>query len=290
LQKHIDSILNYFGVRFRRKSRGNHIIFGFDSAWANNPKSPGAITAVAFGIDGTTEFLPPVLVNFDQAEEWIQRQRSGFDYALVAIDQPTIVPNASGMRPVEKVAGSLVSFVGGGVQPANRKPEGFFEDQAPIWQFLSKLGARQAPEEARVANEGLFLIEVFPALALPSMNERFAERLAGPKYNPKQKKAFSIRDWGDVCRTIIDVAAEFQVFSVVEWLEEMELKTNPTKADQDMLDAVICCLIGVVWKYAERGRSVLIGDTNFGYMVSPVSPPNLERLRKKAKNLDLEID
>jgi hypothetical protein len=55
LRKHIERFLRRFGVNFPRRSRGKHIVFGFDSAWANDPKSPGAITAVGFDSDGTAE-------------------------------------------------------------------------------------------------------------------------------------------------------------------------------------------------------------------------------------------
>jgi predicted RNase H-like nuclease len=83
---------------------------------------------------------------------------------LVAIDQPTIVPNQSGMRPAERVAASAISWLGGGVQPANRSRIGMFDDGAPIWRFLTNLGALENPERTRSADDGLYIMEVFPAL------------------------------------------------------------------------------------------------------------------------------
>jgi hypothetical protein len=74
---------------------------------------------------------------------------------VVALDQPTIVPNVSGSRPVDKVAGSLVSWIGGGVQPANRSKAGMFDDAAPIWRFLEHLSAIENPPAARDAIAGL---------------------------------------------------------------------------------------------------------------------------------------
>jgi predicted RNase H-like nuclease len=49
------------------------------------------------------------------------------DVCVVTIDQPTMVPNPGGMRPVDKVAASLISWLGGGVQPANRSKKGMFD-------------------------------------------------------------------------------------------------------------------------------------------------------------------
>ncbi|MEI7601546.1 MAG: DUF429 domain-containing protein, partial [Aestuariivirga sp.] len=93
------------------------VIFGFDSAWTDAPKAPGAICAIAFDDHGQVEFHEPRLVSFAEARVFIEALRQDFAVSIVALDQPTIVPNASGSRPVDKVAASLVSFVGGGVQP-----------------------------------------------------------------------------------------------------------------------------------------------------------------------------
>ena len=127
------------------------VYIGFDSAWTDNPKAPGAICAVAIENDRLTRFDAPQLVSFDQALTFIQKARSESGATLIALDQPTVVPNRTGMRPVERVAASLVSWLGGGVQPANRGRLGMFCDASPIWRFLALLGAEENPEQARVA-------------------------------------------------------------------------------------------------------------------------------------------
>src|SRR5215212_3635738 len=146
---------------------------GFDSAWTDNPSAPGAICAVVFENGRATRFEAPRLVSFSGALAFIHSVRARADVTLVAIDQPTLVPNASGMRPVERVVASLISWVGGGVQPANRSKVGMFDDAAPIWSFLSRLDGVEDPERARVADQGLFYFEVFPALALLSIEDSF---------------------------------------------------------------------------------------------------------------------
>ena len=46
-----------------------------------------------------------------------------------------------------------------------------FSSSSPIWCFLNALGATfKDPEQARLATKGLYLMEVFPALALPSLD------------------------------------------------------------------------------------------------------------------------
>jgi len=81
-------------------------IIGFDSAWAN--KAPGAICALIQRADGNIDFIPPQPVQFDEALSFIKTRSEQCDACLVALDQPTIVPNARGFRPVEKVAGQVL--------------------------------------------------------------------------------------------------------------------------------------------------------------------------------------
>jgi predicted RNase H-like nuclease len=68
---------------------------------------------------------------------------------------------------------SLVGWRGGGVQPANRGELGMFCDASPISRFLTALETKEDLEQARVATDGLYLIEVFPALALASFGTAF---------------------------------------------------------------------------------------------------------------------
>jgi predicted RNase H-like nuclease len=135
------------------------ILVGFDSAWAD--RKPGAICSAVFDGDCFVEFREPELVGFERALIYIKSiQRSDLP-TLVALDQPTIVPNADGMRPVDKAVSRLISWIGGGVQPANRGKLNMFGPHAPISIFLEKLGADENPEVARTAMRGLHLIEVF---------------------------------------------------------------------------------------------------------------------------------
>jgi predicted RNase H-like nuclease len=70
-----------------------------------------------------------------------------------------------------------------------------FGDDAPLWRFLKRLGATEDPELSRTAECGLFIIEVFPALALPAFDTRFSGRMKAPKYNPANSKKFRRDDW-----------------------------------------------------------------------------------------------
>lgn len=266
------------------------VFVGFDSAWTDNAKAPGAITAVA--LDGTrvAAWHKPRLVTFEEALGFIDQVRSPTGVTLVALDQSTIVPNASGMRDVERVAASVVSWLGGGVQPSNTGRLGMFCPASPIWRFLAALGATEDPEAARVAEAGMFIMEVFPALALAAMNPAFFGRLAGPRYNPARRRTFRPSAWTDVAGTAAAQAASFGCDAMADWCGHAAVMARPSKADQDRLDACLCALVALGWRRRPRDRSLLLGDLRAGYMVLPASPDLRARLSAAAGRIGVPLD
>jgi predicted RNase H-like nuclease len=66
-------------------------IIGFDSAWTDQVKAPGAVSIIRIGRDHPVEFVPPRLASFAQALTIIEGERRQFDRCFIALDQPTIV-------------------------------------------------------------------------------------------------------------------------------------------------------------------------------------------------------
>lgn len=269
---------------------GRVSVIGFDSAWTDNPKSPGAVCVIRMDGQGTRTMLAPEPASFARALAVIEGERAASRLCLVAIDQPTIVPNLSGCRPVDRVAASLISWMGGGVQPANRSKTGMFDDAAPIWRFKAQLAAREDPEGARHAASGLFLIEVFPALALADFSTAFCGPKMGPRYNPARRRTFRPSHWTAVVDAVAAFAAEAGVAGVSAWCAQQCWDERPRKTDQDRLDAVICALVGVHWLVAPRERSVMIGDLSSGYMIAPAVHGIDGRLVGKAGQVGVPID
>jgi predicted RNase H-like nuclease len=263
---------------------------GFDSAWTDNPRAPGAICAVGFEDAHPVQFHEPRLAGFDQALSFISGVRSDSGNTLVALDQPTIVPNLTGMRPVERAAASVISWLGGGVQPANRGRLGMFCGASPIWRFLTALGAVEDPEQARVASEGLFLMEVFPALALASFGNDFFARLGGARYNPDRRRTFRPSDWGRVAEAAEREARLLGCPDLAVWCSDAGRIAQPRKADQDRLDSALCVLIALRWRLRPRAESLLLGDLATGYMVLPASTAVRERMTECARRFSVPID
>ncbi len=266
------------------------VFIGFDSAWTDNPKAPGAISAVVLQAGAFARFEAPRLASFDEALAFIRKCRADSGTTLVALDQPTVVPNATSLRPVERTAATLVSWLGGGVQPSNRGRRGMFCEASPIWRFLGALGAMEDPERARTATQGLFLVEVFPALALASLDPGFFGRLAAPRYNPDRRKTFRAGDWARVAAV---AARHFRALGCIEaaaWCDDTSLIERPRKADQDRLDSALCLLIALHWRLRPRVESLMLGDLASGYMVTPASADVRTRLAGKARDYAVPMD
>ncbi len=262
-------------------------IVGFDSAWGDRVPGAAAWATVA---DGRFEtFGPPRTVHFDCVAQIVAEHRINADYVLVAMDQPSLVPNEKGMRPVERVAASLVSGLGGGVQPANRRKALLFGAAAPVWRFLDRLGARQNPPIARTATDGLHLIEVFPALALPALCPGIRQRKRAAFYNPANQQSFLLSDYRLVVDAVRSHADELGFTALSDWAARQAANNAPTKGDQDCLDAAICLLVALQWRRLPRHRMMLVGDLR-GYMVTPVSPETRTILMAAAKSRGVPVD
>lgn len=260
---------------------------GFDSAWSGKN---GGIAWASFRGSRLQDFEDPKPASFGEAADIIETLRDKHDYVLVALDQPTLVPNERGMRPVERVAHSFLCTLKSAAQPANRSKEALFGANAPVWSFIERLNARENPPAARAATHGLHLIEVFPALALPALQTAIMERKHAARYNPEKQKNFSLDDWKLVSSAVGRHADTLGLAPLSQWAGEHAALVKPRKRDQDRLDAAICLIIALQWRRAPRDRLAVIGEGHTGYMVTPISPDTREILERAAKRNSVPMD
>ena len=259
---------------------------GFDSAWGG--KQPGGIVSVSFDNGEFDSWSRPESASFECAARIIEKLRDKHNYVLVALDQPTLVPNEKGMRPVEKVASSLICKLRSGVQPASRSKSELFGPNAPVWKFLNRIDARENPTVARGARRGLHLIEVFPALALPALEPRIMSRRHAARYNPD--KTFSLCDWKLVANAVARHAEELGVPRLSQWARAAAGYYRVDKTLQDQLDAAICLIIALQWRRAPSNRVAVIGDGQHGYMVTSISTETKKILQSAAKEREVPFN
>ncbi len=183
------------------------------------------------------------------------------------IDQPTIVKNPSGQRPVDNLASSPVSLRYGGMQPANTSKKAMFGEDAPVWKFLNLFGG---PADLFEPLAGTYVVETYPVLAMIALDWMLSDvRRAGrlPKYNPVRKKTFSLTDWRHVCQLTLDEFKNRGLQQLSGWLDDAARISSPRKRDQDGVDACICLLAALY--LAERRDCLMVGDQDTGYIVVP---------------------
>ena len=259
------------------------LIIGFDSAWSGN--NSGAIVGVVRQEDASYKYLGnPLIVDFQQATQQINDWQHEHHPAtsLILIDQPTIVPNMKGQRPVEGIVGTPVGRRYGGVQPANRGKGDLFGDDAPIWQFLNMHNALLNPAEFARSQPATWVIETYPVLTLIALNWLLADdhprprptrRL--PKYNPANRN-FSFDDWQFVCNCASNEFEPRGMQQLIAWItaagnNPLPATSRERKQLQDRLDACLCLLVAL---YLIEGRNCLmVGNMESGYMVIPHGEP-----------------
>ena len=248
------------------------LLVGFDSAWT--PGKRGAITAALRRRDGTfQEVAAPKEADFPHAQAHIvdwQAQHSP-QSTLILIDQPTIVVNGSGQRPVENIVSASVSRRRGGMQPANTSRTEMFGQEAPIWRFLGQFGGAANP--LLTEPQTVSVLETYPVLALIALgwvreDSRSNGRL--PKYNPERRKTFSIHDWQYVCHSAAVFFRAIGLSDTAAWIAGIGCKEKSNKSDQDRLDACLCLLVAV--HVAEGRNCLMVGDIERGYIIAPHCP------------------
>jgi len=168
------------------------VLTGFDSAWTRGNR--GAIAHLI--VDGLERTFPhPQTVSFSEALTCIEAVGSGAALHVIAIDQPLIVPNATGSRPVEGVFRPILGRMGGAIQPSSRGRVGMFDDGAPIWQFLRALNAPIDPMLIPGALAGRLAFEAYPVAAQIGFATESGKLKRLHKYNPGRRKTFTNCGW-----------------------------------------------------------------------------------------------
>ena len=178
----------------------------------------GAIVGVVYGTNGTCcELGPPAIADYCEAEavilKWHSKQSPRA--TIVLLDQPTIVRNAMGQRPVENLVCSSVSLRYGGMQPSNTMKSTMFGMDAPVWRFLKRFGGAAYPL-VPVANTRVF--ETYPVLVIIALcwtmrDPRHTGQL--PKYNP-DRRTFVICDWRHVCALTYEFFRKRKLTTIAE--------------------------------------------------------------------------
>jgi predicted RNase H-like nuclease len=264
-------------------TRETTLLVGFDSAWT--AANSGALVGALYLSDGTFQSLGlPQAVNFAQATEVIQQwQSASVTQTIILLDQPTVVTNKGGQRPVENIVGNPVGRRHGGVQPSNTGKLSMFGPDAPVWPFVRRFGLPQDPLTYQGRSQ---VIETYPVLTMIALGWTMDPAGRLPKYNPR-RPGFSLADWQFVCEKA-RIEIEPALPTIGDWLRGLHRNPDPGKRDQDYLDACICLIVAI---HLVRGHTcMMVGNRENGYMVVPFGERLWRELELRCKQTGLRTE
>ncbi len=258
------------------------LLVGFDSAWT--AANQGALIGVLWSDDGTIQELDtPQPASYREAQRMIRdwQRRHDPDMTVVLLDQPTIVNNERGQRPVENIISPAVGRRYGGIQPANTSRKSMFGKDAPVWRFLGEFGG---PANPFGLAPGTQVLETYPTLALIALGWTLPDRRPCgrlPKYNPERRRTFVLSNWEHVCRQVSEALRVRALTRTVEWLDRIARAHAPSKVDQDRLDSCICLLVALY--IVETRDCLMVGTLGEGYIIVPYRAELAEELEARCR-------
>jgi predicted RNase H-like nuclease len=204
---------------------------------------------------------------------WIDAHTGSEESAGIAVDAPTLIPNATGMRLPDRLAHQYFGRYHAGCYPANlNRP--FAERTLEFGRSLERRGFGHAP--AIQPRQPLrFQIEVFPHPATVHLFQlkRILKYKKG-RLAERQSELMKLRDY------ILAVLPTLEPALVLSPETIAALSTIPAtglllKALEDQLDSLVCAYVAAHWWYWGRERNwVLGGETPeesciTGYIIVP---------------------
>ncbi len=248
------------------------LFLGIDLAWTpHNPTGAALIRGDARG----GELLGTALLgDLDAIVGYVAAAAPAGEPALVAVDAPLWVPNATGRRPGEAELAKVFARHQAGAHPANRGIAAFRQGVRGelLVQRLAQHGFAHQPEVAAGAPTRQ-VIEVYPHAAMVALfglactlkykakaHRGMAERLAAWSAYQGHLRGLALGDpplQGQADLAGRDVAA---------------LRGRALKNYEDQVDAVICAYIGLYAHHWGAARCRCFGDMEGGYIYTPVPP------------------
>ncbi|MBP0022354.1 MAG: DUF429 domain-containing protein [Cyanobacteria bacterium SBLK] len=197
---------------------------------------------------------------FAWVEEW-----SGDRPALVAVDAPTLIPNATGTRVPDRLTHKYFGRYHAGCYPANLGLP-FAERTVRFGLGLEERGFQHAPK-ILPKSLGRYQIEVFPHPAIVHLFglERILKYKKG-RLSDRKQELQKLHNY--MQRGLSNL--EPSLISCIPWPDNFaQFKTREFKDLEDRLDSIICAYVGAHWWYWGNEKNLVLGDKTTGYIVVP---------------------
>ncbi len=202
------------------------------------------------------------IVSITDILTWIDTYAPAPEPAIVAVDAPTLIPNATGMRLPDKLTHKHFHRYHAACYPANLgRP--FAQRTVEFGLSLEALGFVHAPtiETQKLSR---FQIEVFPHPAIVNLFglERILKYKKG-KLSERRAELIKLREY------ILDCLPTLEPALKLDALPEIPFTGSALKNVEDKLDSLICAYVAAYWWYWGLEKNIVLGDRETGYIVIP---------------------
>ncbi|NET57017.1 MAG: DUF429 domain-containing protein [Symploca sp. SIO2E6] len=193
---------------------------------------------------------------------WVDKWTPNPEPGMIAVDAPTLIPNATGMRLSDRLTHRYFGRYHAGCYPANRQRP-FAQRTVKFGLSLEQRGFNHAPT-ITPQQPSRYQIEVFPH---PAMVHLFGlNRIL--KYK-KGKLAQRCSELTKLRQYILDILPTLEPSLELSSLPEIPTTGAALKVVEDQLDALICAYVAAHWWYWGREHNWVLGDASTGYIVVP---------------------
>ena len=242
---------------------------GIDLAWSSKNKT-GVCCLELNGTGLTMHSDPQKLKGHERVLSWLDQIIALGDPAIVAVDAPLVIKNASSQRACEKAVGRTYSSRDAGCYPMN-----LANGSAPsLLEFSRELETRGFAHGCDEAPQllGRQQIEVYPH---PAMVELFGlTKTLKYKRKPKRTGETRASEMATLRAHILSLdRAEPPLMISIEDVPGSTPGTLSTGAElneaEDKLDAIVCAYIAAHWWFWGQTRNKVFGTREHGYIVVP---------------------
>jgi predicted RNase H-like nuclease len=231
---------------------------GIDFGWQGKPSG---LAALEWNGQHLRLLTMERLTGLDDILDWIDQQ-SQSGPAVVAVDAPTVIANAAGMRDADKLMHRLFGKYHAGCYPANLGLP-CAARTVELGRALQRMGFSHADRIAP-RKTGRFQIEVHPHAAIIQLFDL-------PRIIKYKKGRLSDR------RLELDRYRNLMLTRLPFLRPRLKLPALPAlpytgpamKEIEDQMDAVMCAYVGAHWWHWGIARNLVCGSQAEGYIVVP---------------------
>jgi len=206
----------------------------------------------------------------DSIIAWVESIAPDPEPAIIAVDAPTIIPNATGMRVPDKLTHKHFGRYHAGCYPANlNRP--FAQNTVAFGKALETRGFVHAPT-IEPQKLGRYQIEVYPHPAMVNLFK--LDRILKYKKGRLKYRQLEISKLRQYIKEILPALEPRLNLGTASNLrnpldEEIPSTTAALKELEDKLDSLICAYIAAYWWYWGKEKNWVLGDRASGYIIVP---------------------